>query len=71
MPRLVVYLPRASGGAFYNNAAPYGAVCQEGHVTLRQSMFPEEHSLVRDYKILHCRSVISPAETSGLANRVN
>lgn len=32
---------RASGGAFYDYSARYGAVQEEDRVTLRQSMFPE------------------------------
>jgi ABC-type sugar transport system ATPase subunit len=40
--------PRTSGGAFYDYTARYGAVRDEGRVTLRQSMFPEESGLVRD-----------------------
>ena len=62
------YLPSASGGAFYNYAAPYVAVCQDDRVILRQSMFPEKHSLVRGNKILRCRQIILPADARGLAN---
>ncbi len=40
--------PRASGGAFYDYTARYGAVRDEDRVTLRQSMFPEESGLVQD-----------------------
>jgi translation initiation factor RLI1 len=40
--------PNATGGAFYDYTARYGAVCDEDRVTLRQSMFPEESGLVRD-----------------------
>jgi ABC-type molybdenum transport system ATPase subunit/photorepair protein PhrA len=40
--------PRASGGAFYDYTARYGAVRNEDRVTLRQSMFPEESGLVRE-----------------------
>jgi ABC-type sugar transport system ATPase subunit len=40
--------PRASGGAFYDYTARYGAVRDEDRVTLRQSMFPEESGLIRD-----------------------
>ncbi|KAI0061896.1 P-loop containing nucleoside triphosphate hydrolase protein [Artomyces pyxidatus] len=40
--------PRASGGAFYDYTARYGAVREEDRVTLRESMFPEESGLVRD-----------------------
>lgn len=36
---------RASGGAFYDYTARYGAVRDEDRVTLRQSMFPEEFGL--------------------------
>ena len=36
---------RASGGAFYDYTARYGAVRDEDCVTLRQSMFPEESGL--------------------------
>ncbi|KAG6828294.1 hypothetical protein H0H92_008454 [Tricholoma furcatifolium] len=32
---------RASGGAFYDYSARYGAVREEDRITLRQSMFPE------------------------------
>ena len=39
---------RASGGAFYDYTARYGAVRDEDRITLRQSMFPEESGLVRD-----------------------
>lgn len=39
---------RASGGAFYDYTARYGAVRDEDRVTLRQSMFPEESGLVQD-----------------------
>lgn len=39
---------RASGGAFYDYTARYGAVREEDRVTLRQSMFPEESGLVQD-----------------------
>jgi hypothetical protein len=39
--------PRASGGAFYDYTARYGAVRDEDRVTLRQSMFPEEFGLVK------------------------
>lgn len=42
--------PRASDRVFYGYTARYGALHQEGRVTLRQTMFPEEHhGLVRDY----------------------
>ncbi|KAI0311188.1 P-loop containing nucleoside triphosphate hydrolase protein [Amylostereum chailletii] len=40
--------PRASGGAFYDYTARYGAVRDEDRVTLRQSMFPEESGLVEN-----------------------
>ncbi|KAI0253684.1 P-loop containing nucleoside triphosphate hydrolase protein [Lactifluus subvellereus] len=40
--------PRASGGAFYDYTARYGAVREEDRITLRQSMFPEESGLVRE-----------------------
>jgi len=40
--------PRASGGAFYDYTARYGAVRDEDRVTLRQSMFPEESGTVQD-----------------------
>ena len=40
--------PRASGGAFYDYTARYGAVRDEDRVTLRQSMFPEESGLVQN-----------------------
>jgi ABC-type molybdenum transport system ATPase subunit/photorepair protein PhrA len=40
--------PRASGGAFYDYTARYGAVRDEDRVTLRQSMFPEESGLIQD-----------------------
>jgi len=40
--------PRASGGAFYDYTARYGAVRNEDRVTLRQSMFPEESGLVQN-----------------------
>ncbi|KAF8262681.1 P-loop containing nucleoside triphosphate hydrolase protein [Lactarius quietus] len=40
--------PRASGGAFYDYTARYGAVRDEDRITLRQSMFPEESGLIRD-----------------------
>jgi ABC-type molybdenum transport system ATPase subunit/photorepair protein PhrA len=40
--------PRASGGAFYDYTARYGAVREEDRITLRQSMFPEESALVRE-----------------------
>jgi ABC-type molybdenum transport system ATPase subunit/photorepair protein PhrA len=40
--------PRASGGAFYDYTARYGAVREEDRLTLRQSMFLEESGLVRD-----------------------
>lgn len=40
--------PRASGGAFYDYTARYGAARDEDRVTLRQSMFPEESGLIRD-----------------------
>ena len=40
--------PRASGRAFYDYTARYGAVRDEERVTLRQSMFPEESGLVQD-----------------------
>jgi ABC-type molybdenum transport system ATPase subunit/photorepair protein PhrA len=40
--------PRASGGAFYDYTARYGAVRDEDCLTLRQSMFPEESGLIRD-----------------------
>lgn len=33
--------PRASGGAFYDYTARYGAVREEDRITLRQNMFPE------------------------------
>src|SRR6266851_4313736 len=39
---------RASGGAFYDYTARYGAVRDDDRVTLRQSMFPEESGLVQD-----------------------
>jgi ABC-type sugar transport system ATPase subunit len=39
---------RASGGAFYDYTARYGAVRDEDRVTLRQSMFPVESGLVKD-----------------------
>jgi energy-coupling factor transporter ATP-binding protein EcfA2 len=39
---------RASGGAFYDYTARYGAVRDEDRVTLRQSMFSEESGLVQD-----------------------
>ena len=39
---------RASGGAFYDYTARYGAVRDEDRVTLRQSMFPAEFGLVKD-----------------------
>jgi hypothetical protein len=42
------YRSRASGGAFYDYTARYGAVRDEDRVTLRQSMFPEESGLVQD-----------------------
>lgn len=41
--------PRASGGAFYDYTARYGAVRDEDRITLRQSMFPEESGLVKDH----------------------
>ncbi|KAI9441834.1 P-loop containing nucleoside triphosphate hydrolase protein [Lactarius indigo] len=40
--------PRASGGAFYDYTARYGAVREEDRLTLRQSMFLEESGLIRD-----------------------
>ncbi|KAI0264234.1 P-loop containing nucleoside triphosphate hydrolase protein [Gloeopeniophorella convolvens] len=40
--------PRASGGAFYDYTARYGAVREEDRITLRESMFPEESGLIRD-----------------------
>jgi ABC-type molybdenum transport system ATPase subunit/photorepair protein PhrA len=40
--------PRASGGAFYDYTARYGAVRDEDRLTLRQSMFLEESGLIRD-----------------------
>jgi ABC-type molybdenum transport system ATPase subunit/photorepair protein PhrA len=40
--------PRASGGAFYDYTARYGAVRDEDRLTLRQSMFLEESDLLRD-----------------------
>lgn len=36
--------PRASGGAFYDYSARYGAVREEDRVTLRESMFSEAQS---------------------------
>ena len=39
---------RASGGAFYDYTARYGAVRDEDRITLRQSMFPRESGLVQD-----------------------
>jgi ABC-type sugar transport system ATPase subunit len=38
---------RATGGAFYDYTARYGAIRDEDRVTLRQSMFPEESVLVK------------------------
>ena len=38
---------RASGGAFYDYTARYGAVRDEDRVTLRQSMFREESGLTK------------------------
>lgn len=38
---------RASGGAFYDYTARYGAVRDEDRVTLRQSMFREESGLIK------------------------
>ena len=40
--------PRASGGAFYDYTARYGAVRDQDQITLRQSMFPEETGLVQE-----------------------
>lgn len=42
---------RASGGAFYDYTARYGAVRDEDRITLRQSMFPQESGLVQDSTI--------------------
>jgi ABC-type sugar transport system ATPase subunit len=39
---------RASGGAFYDYTARYGAVRDEDRITLRQSIFPEESGHVKD-----------------------
>lgn len=41
---------RASGGAFYDYSARYGAVREEDKITLRQSMFPES---IPDDFLLH------------------
>jgi ABC-type molybdenum transport system ATPase subunit/photorepair protein PhrA len=40
--------PRASGGAFYDYTARYGAVREEDRITLRQSMFPKESGLAQE-----------------------
>jgi hypothetical protein len=42
---LFAHRTRASGGAFYDYTAQYGAVRDEDRVTLRQSMFPDESDL--------------------------
>ena len=43
--------PRASGGAFYDYTARYGAVREEDRITLRQSMFPKEFGLAQESMI--------------------
>jgi ABC-type sugar transport system ATPase subunit len=44
---------RASGGAFYDYTARYGAVRDEDRVSLRQSMFPDESGLGVQDSIRH------------------